>query len=160
MFLVEVRLPDGNSGRLFRSAMPGNAASLATDAAEIISAGVSRVICLATSIELQVQSPEYGQAIENRSFDCRVDCEAMQDYGIPENDGFPRKLKEVAHLLRHGQSVLVHCRAGVGRTSVFCICLLKEMGCEMDEAERRVIASGAHPESKEQWELVRNYAPK
>ena len=160
MFLTEIRLPEDTPGRLFRSCMPGSSAPLASDMAELLAAGIREVICLSSALEIKVRCPEYGEVLVQGSLPCHVDQElTLEDYGVPKDEVFPRKLGQVVQRLRLGERVLVHCRAGVGRTGLFCICILRELGCTLEVAEQWVLLAGARPEAKEQWEFVRQFVP-
>src|SRR5688572_19290283 len=49
----------------------------------------------------------------------------IEDYGVPSSeDALHQMLKEVERLLDHGHNVGIHCRAGIGRSSLVAACLL------------------------------------
>ena len=53
----------------------------------------------------------------------------IEDYGVPASEAALHELiKKVEHLLDHGHNVGVHCRAGIGRSSLVAACLLVSGG--------------------------------
>jgi protein-tyrosine phosphatase len=60
----------------------------------------------------------------------------------------------VADDLRAGESVLLHCAAGIGRTGTAAACVLKSLGLTRDEALERVRAAGSDPQSAAQSGLI------
>jgi hypothetical protein len=53
----------------------------------------------------------------------------IEDYGVPSSEGALHKLiKEVEHLLDHGNTVGIHCRGGIGRSSIVAACVLVKRG--------------------------------
>jgi len=43
--------------------------------------------------------------------------------------------------LQHGKSVAIHCRAGIGRSSMACACLLSKQGISIDSAFQKIQAA-------------------
>ena len=56
--------------------------------------------------------------------------------------------------LRGGESVLLHCAAGIGRTGTAAACVLKQLGLDNDSALARVRQAGSNPENALQSGLV------
>ena len=53
----------------------------------------------------------------------------IEDYGVPSSeDALHQLVKEVEQLLDQGQNVGIHCRAGIGRSSLVAACLLVSGG--------------------------------
>merc|ERR1712070_820590 len=52
-----------------------------------------------------------------------------------------RRVAEVAALLQHGESVVVHCAAGMHRTGVVCYLALRHVGQGEEEALASILAS-------------------
>lgn len=51
------------------------------------------------------------------------------DGSTPKNIGrFRKLLREIVFLLRYGDNVLIHCKAGLGRTGTFAACVLTRLG--------------------------------
>jgi len=70
----------------------------------------------------------------------------IPDYGVPSSR---RDLTEVIHhletALAAGKNVAVHCRQGIGRSSVLAASLLVSAGIDPDEAFRRIEKARGRP---------------
>jgi protein-tyrosine phosphatase len=85
----------------------------------------------------------------------------IPDYGVPPSRGRVDEL--IAHLasaLAAGRSVAVHCRQGIGRSSLVVAALLVHQGVEPGEALRRVEKARGRPvpDTDEQREWVQRFA--
>src|SRR5216110_2660475 len=62
--------------------------------------------------------------------------------------------------VRQGKSVAIHCRAGIGRSSMLCACLLVRQGFSAESAFQKIqIARGcAVPDTTEQRNWVESFA--
>ena len=53
----------------------------------------------------------------------------IEDYGVPSSEDELHKLvKQVEYLLDRGNTVGIHCRAGIGRSAIVAACMLVERG--------------------------------
>jgi ADP-ribosylglycohydrolase len=88
---------------------------------------------------------------------CRL---PVVDGGVPENaDDVVRLVRAVIASLENGETVVVHCRAGLGRSGLFAGCCLVALGHGSDEAIR--IARAARPgavETPDQSRFVEHFA--
>jgi len=135
--------------------MPGRDQRLSGDLQTITDCGIKRVVCLAPCKEIMNKSPEYHQLLESENLPWIWDPFCVPDYGVPENrEEFLRLALFVANRLREGESVLVHCGAGIGRTGMFAVCILLALGVEKEAALDQVKSAGSCPETEEQEELV------
>ena len=81
----------------------------------------------------------------------------IRDFGVPtsrsEALGFAGSLRE---RLREGKSVVIHCRQGIGRSSLMAACVLVLGGARADEAFRRIEEARGRPapDTPEQREWV------
>ena len=85
----------------------------------------------------------------------------INDYDVPSSETAVRQLvSEVEELLDQGQSVGIHCRAGVGRSSVVAACLLVNHGEDAEISFQRISrARGvAVPDTVAQREWVGNFS--
>ncbi|MBM3996572.1 MAG: tyrosine protein phosphatase [Planctomycetes bacterium] len=75
-------------------------------------------------------------------------------------DSVAKFVKQLGGFLAQGRSVVVHCRAGIGRSSLLAACTLVTAGIDADEAYGRIsIARGIRvPDTPEQREWVRRFA--
>lgn len=83
----------------------------------------------------------------------------IKDFSIPEINDLDRWIKDIDESLKKGEKILIHCKAGIGRTGLIAACIYKRIhGCSGDEAIReiRAIRPGS-VETHEQEEMVRSY---
>ena len=84
----------------------------------------------------------------------------IQDRSVPPRDG---ALRDVLHALREevqaGRSVVIHCRAGIGRSSLMAAGVLTLLGISPDEALQRltVARGGPIPDTPEQRQWVLDF---
>jgi protein-tyrosine phosphatase len=63
----------------------------------------------------------------------------IRDRGVPTSTPITRGLIDgLASKLQTGSSVAIHCRAGIGRSSLIAACLLQRLGVESDEAFKMI----------------------
>ncbi|WP_028311945.1 MULTISPECIES: cyclin-dependent kinase inhibitor 3 family protein [Derxia] len=88
---------------------------------------------------LELRVPLLGQEVRRRGLDWRH--LPIADYGVP-TEHFERDwLVHGAHiraLLRAGDSIVVHCKGGLGRAGMMAARLLAELGMEPEQAIRAV----------------------
>jgi protein-tyrosine phosphatase len=128
---------------------------LAGELSALRSAGVDVLVCLLTPAELE----ELELAAEERL--ARVaglefHAFPIADYGVPALDaatlGFVARLAEG---VRAGQSIAVHCRQGIGRSSLIVASVLTLLGVEPPAAWAAITAARGRPvpdtEEQQQW---------
>lgn len=88
---------------------------------------------------------------------CRL---PVVDGGVPENaDDVVRLVRAVIASLENGDTVVVHCRAGLGRSGLFAGCCLVALGHASEEAIRIVRAARAGAvETPDQSRFVEHFA--
>ncbi|WP_211304185.1 protein-tyrosine phosphatase family protein [Umezawaea tangerina] len=81
----------------------------------------------------------------------------IDDFGVPDRATVTPALTALVAELRGGANVVVHCRGGVGRSSLLAAGLLVLDGVEPDEAWRLISAARGRtvPETDEQREWIR-----
>ena len=63
----------------------------------------------------------------------------IRDRGVPESGALALVLIDsVLSKLRSGKNVAIHCRAGIGRSSLIAACVLKLSGLGVDEAFEKI----------------------
>lgn len=85
----------------------------------------------------------------------------IKDYDVPNcKDSLRQLVNDVDELLEHGRNVGIHCRAGIGRSSVVAACLLVNHGENVDVSFQKIsIARGAAvPDTIAQRRWVGNFA--
>lgn len=85
----------------------------------------------------------------------------IDDYGVPASKNALRKLvEELEHVLLSGQCVGIHCRQGIGRSSLVAACLLAATGENVDAAFHRISNSRglSVPDTLDQRNWVSDFA--
>ena len=117
--------------------------------------GATTVVCLNESDELAGRSPEYVEWLRS-NHETRAIWFPVPDLHAPEVvDALPL-LDELRARLEAGDSVLLHCGAGVGRAGTIAAALLVTLGVPLDEALATVAANRplAGPEAGAQAEFL------
>lgn len=81
----------------------------------------------------------------------------IRDRSVPEStEEAYRFASAIGDLLKAGKKVVIHCRAGIGRSALVAACALSISGMPVKEAFERIErARGCHvPDTKEQREWV------
>jgi protein-tyrosine phosphatase len=162
--LAHPRLPA--SGRLWAGGRPGYPNTPATPqevergVREWAGAGVEVVVTLMEDEELDRICPGFLPALERHGLESLRF--PIRDFGAPRSDqagAFCAFVEDVRQRLGRGQSVLVHCNAGLGRTAVFLATLLRGCGLPGDAvAEIRRIYEPHAMEGAAQEAFVRGLA--
>lgn len=138
--------------------MPGRLEPWPAFLAEARAHGLQQVLCLNPRFEIERLSPAYAAAISAGELPFRWTHLPMQDYGLAAgDDGLRSAIDDLAAAVRGGESVLVHCAAGIGRTGTVAACLLKRLGEPTAVALRRVREAGSNPESALQSGLIERF---
>jgi protein-tyrosine phosphatase len=153
--LRRLALPKGVPGEVLLTAMPGSQGDFSTRRDAIEAAGVDAVLCLTPLAEIEKKSTAYAEAIKSHQLPWKQMMLPMPDFDVADDrDAWLAHIREVAHQLQEGQTVLIHCAAGIGRTGTAAICLLMSLGERHDAALRAVKAAGSDPEAVPQQELI------
>ncbi len=148
MTLRRVALPIGG---LWLSAMPGRTAPLSDFLAVTAENRIGHVLCLTSEAEIAQRSPDYAALLVAGKLPWTWRTHPIADFGIPDDPAdFATWISDGAALLRAGERLVLHCGAGIGRTGLAALCLLRALGLDREEAERRVRAAGSFPETAEQ----------
>lgn len=146
------------TGRLALASMPGRFEPWTEFMAEARRERVALVVCLAPLDEVAELSPTYARLIGAGGLPFRWLHLPMRNFGLPEDlPAFRTGIERVDAALRDGETVLLHCAAGIGRTGSAAACVLKCAGLGTEEALRRVRAAGSNPENAVQSGLVEQF---
>ena len=123
-------------------------------------AGIGAVVCLLEAAEID----ELGLGDEAglcRSHGIEYIGFPIKDRGLPRSAVEAGKLaRQIASKVAEGASVAIHCRAGIGRSSVIAACALIYLGCAPQSAFGLIAnARGVPvPDTDEQREWVTEHA--
>jgi protein-tyrosine phosphatase len=141
-------LPDAVPGRLWLQSMPGRLESWGAFLDEARLRQLNLVVCLNPLDEVAQLSPAYHKAIAEGRLPFRWLHLPMRDFGLGSDPAaFRAGVGQVAQGLKLGESVLLHCAAGIGRTGTVAACSLKHLGLDAEAALRRVREAGSNPQS-------------
>lgn len=151
MTLRRVELPAPVTGQLWLSAMPGRFEAWPQFLAQASQARLDRVVCLTPREELAELSPAYHAEVVRGRLPFRWTLMPIRNFGVPEDQaGFRDAVADLAQRLQAGESVLLHCAAGMGRTGSAAACVLKALGLSSQEALERVREAGSNPQNAAQ----------
>ena len=136
--------------------MPGRFAPLEAFLEAIATADVTNVLCLVSDEEIAGKSPDYLAMIHRNEFPVQLWRFDIPDYGMPTNvDDLDQMLDWLLERLRLGESLVIHCAAGHGRTGMVATLLLARMGSPLDDAIETIRLAGLAPDTMEQRGFLR-----
>ncbi len=161
MSLRSVTLPESVSGQLLLTAMPGTMTPLPAILSDMQAANVKALVCLNGDTEIQMRSPEYWDAIVNQTLPFDHVRFPIHDFGTPrDGDAFATMVKDLASRLKSGETIAVHCAAGIGRTGLTSVSILMSLGLPLEQATRHVSQAGSHAEDPSQVSFLTELSTK
>lgn len=156
MNLRPVDLPPAVRGSLWLSAMPGRYGTWPEFEQRAAANGLKMLVCLTPRDEIEELSPDYDAAIRRAG---KATYEwvhlPVPNFGVPPDpNAFRETVQRIATRIQAGDSVLMHCAAGMGRTGSAAACVLKALGLSSSEALDRVRAAGSNPQNAAQSGFV------
>lgn len=139
---------------------------------EIAREEITDVVCLVPDADIAGLSPDYVvwrefpyYESDGENTSVSVHNLAIRDYGVPEAGDRERFWDLAAtvwfrFLKEEGGRIYVHCQAGVGRTGMFAVALLRAAGYSMVRAISAVRAAGSDPETGRQMDFLRQGPPR
>ncbi|MGV6809722.1 MAG: phosphatase domain-containing protein [bacterium] len=130
-----------SQGRLGLTHMPGSRAARDSDLAALQRLGVDALVCLQQPREFQQINPpetlaERETAVQAHQIQFVHD--AITDFAPPTIEQAQRIVTKLKHLLDEGQTVVVHCFAGLGRAGTIAACVLVAYGHRASDAVKLV----------------------
>jgi len=126
---------------------------------------IGTVVCLAPDEQIAAESPEYAEwlarheSLESGKSTVEIIRLPIDDFSVPvplQAPTFWKHAKTVAAKIQAGERVFVHCGAGVGRTGMFAVAILIQMGYGYEDAIAEIKAVGSQPETREQRDFLKN----
>jgi hypothetical protein len=155
MAFRRVVLPAGVPGTLWLASMPGRFEAWNAFESAARDHELALVVCLTPRSEIAELSPDYHRAVGAGALPFRWMNVPMPNYGVPGDVPlFRREVQAIADALRQGETVMMHCAAGIGRTGSTAACVLKALGLPAGEALERVRDAGSNPENARQSGFV------
>ena len=153
-------MPPGISGTLFLHSMPGREEPLQAAWAEASRQEIKGIVCLTGSHEIRAKSPDYATAMDTGSVPFEMLCCEIPDYETPsDREAFCKLVFKVATRVKNGDSMLIHCGAGIGRTGMFATAVLMAMGLSQKQAAEEVSKAGSGAETDGQNAFLSLCAP-
>jgi protein-tyrosine phosphatase len=150
-----IELPDHIPGKIYLHSMPGYYEKYELAFSELSEKKIQTVISFTSLDEIRMKSPDYAKAIEAGSLPFTSISFPIRDFSVPDDrEAYLRLVKETAGSIMGGESVLVHCAAGIGRTGMFAASVLLALGLKKPDALARVWAAESEPEITYQAALV------
>jgi len=142
------------AGKLFLAAMPGRNSDMQADLAHMAAQSVTSILCLAEHDETSRLSPDYARLWGSDRMPELI-IHPIPDLGVPHDiDAYRATVAATSERLKDGETVLIHCAAGIGRTGMTAIGVLCALGMDAQTACARVEAAGSGPETAEQREFL------
>ena len=150
-----VDLPARVPGRLLLHSMPGRFEAIERVWHQVRNEAAGAIVCLTEIYEIRLKSSKYAEALEAGTVPCSVLPFEIREGGAPEDrHAFWALANDVADRLQSGESVLIHCAGGVGRTAMLAISVLLALGEPINEAEIVVSLAGSTVETMPQIEML------
>jgi atypical dual specificity phosphatase len=139
--------------------MPGRFEALEVFLEEIEEAEVTHIMCLVSDDEISRKSPDYLAVIQRDEIPATLWRFEIPDYGMPQNlDELNQMLDLIRNRLDDGESVVIHCAAGHGRTGMVSMLLLMRMGLPLEKAIETIRLAGSSPDTTAQLDFLQGQA--
>lgn len=136
--LYWIREDLGATGWLAIAPRPRAGDWLSDEVGDWFRAGVAHVVSLLTSTE-EVELGLEGEAAEVRAAGLGFTSLPIEDRSVPASRvDFMRTARMVLDLLMQGKSVLIHCRQGIGRSSLLAAAVLTLSGSNQNDAFEKI----------------------
>jgi hypothetical protein len=145
-------------GNLYLCSMPGRFEALAVFLQEIEESEIGHILCLVSDEEIALKSPDYLAALRRNEIPAKLWRYDVPDYGLPEeSEDLKQTVDGIRERLDGGESVVIHCAAGHGRTGMISILLLARMGLPLEVATQTIHLAGSAPDTRAQWDYLQRH---
>jgi protein-tyrosine phosphatase len=132
------------AGRLSTMARPRGGDRLDDEMAGLREAGVDVLVSLQSDVERYEQDLlDEGPAAQRAGIVFHHF--PVPDFGVPDRDAFEPLLRTLVADLSAGRHVAVHCRGGIGRSSVVAAAILVRLGITPEQAWQTISAVRGMP---------------
>ncbi|MFZ9157704.1 MAG: protein-tyrosine phosphatase family protein [Ilumatobacteraceae bacterium] len=123
----------------------------------LLSVGATHVVCLVREYELADRYPSYVEWLRSSG---SATWFPINDLSLPRLEEIRAPFQSVYSRVHGGESVIVHCAAGIGRAGSFAtaLCMMSGMNLDVAVAHVRRHRPGAGPEAGEQREVLEELA--
>lgn len=157
--LVKPRPGTSAPGSLMLCSMPGRYGLFRDFLHDLELAGIGHILCLVSDEEIAQKSHAYFKALQAESLPCEVHHLPIPDFGLPASPtAFVEALRPLWQRWTQGESVVIHCAAGCGRTSLAAITFLLLAKVPLDEALKQVRSAGSEPDTEKQRQFLQQIA--
>ncbi|MFZ2502525.1 MAG: dual specificity protein phosphatase family protein [Nocardioides sp.] len=132
------------AGRLATMACPGAVMHPATELGELAASGVDVIVCLLPDDELREAGLE-DEASLVRTAGMEFWRLPTPDFEVPEFSLLDRMSAALADMLAENYSIVVHCRAGIGRSATMAAAIMVHGGVEPEAAWASIGAARGVP---------------
>jgi len=144
-------IPAPTPGRLSTMARPRGDDWLDDEMVGLREAGVDVLVCLQSDVERrELGLLDEGPAAQRVGIEFRHF--PIEDFSVPERSAATPVVDSLVAALADGQNVAIHCRGGIGRSSLMAAAVLVRLGAAPDDAWDTIsVARGMSvPETEEQ----------
>jgi protein-tyrosine phosphatase len=126
-------VPEVTTGRLGIMARPRSGEWLRDEVAGWCQVGVKAVVCLLEASEVR-ELALHDEPVLCQGSEIEFIAFPITDRGVPKSVHQTAQLVErVVSLLKAGAPVVIHCRAGIGRSSLIAACVMLKLGFPRNE---------------------------
>ena len=152
-------IPTGGFGRLATMARPAGDAWLADEMAELARVGVTDLV----SHLVEDEAFRLGLADEENAAaeaGLRFHWFPVADGALPEQPEFDAFIDTLVPIVLAGGFLVVHCRGGIGRSSITAAAILIRLGLNPGDAIKAIAAARGFPvpDTMEQYDFVMSLA--
>jgi len=155
MFLTIYEIPTGGPARIATMARPAGDAYLPDEMDKLAQHGVTDLVSHLTEMEI------YALGLEDEGDVCtgagmRFHHYPIGDGGLPSQPEYDFFVDSLVPVLQRGGFIVVHCRGGIGRSSITAAALLIRMGMAPGDAVKAIAHARGFPipDTMEQYDFI------